>query len=76
MILTKGKTMNKEQFLKGLEKENIEPIVVDAKFPYNYNDNKGLEATNHNGITFYFFFNDDGVMLERSIVKQRITNGN
>jgi hypothetical protein len=58
----------KESFLRFLEKNNLKAKIIDAKFPYNYNDNKAYLVT-FKGLTQYFYFNSDGVLLARNIVK-------
>ena len=55
--------MTKEQsFNKWLKQTNAEHKIVDAHWPYNYNNNKGHLVT-YKGVTQYLFFNDDGILL-------------
>jgi len=61
--------MNKEQFINGCKENNIKIIERPAKWPYNYGDNKDLYATNSNGVTMRFFFNDDGILLSKEVIK-------
>ena len=50
------------------ETDNVTVKEVKAKWPYNYNDNKAYEVT-YNKVTQYFFFNDDGVLLQRKLLQ-------
>lgn len=50
------------------ETDNVIVNEVRAKWPYNYNDNKAYEVT-YNKVTQYFFFNDDGVLLQRKLLQ-------
>jgi hypothetical protein len=45
--------------------------MVSAIFPYKHSDNKGYEVT-YNNITQYFFFNNDGILLQRKIIKKAV----
>jgi len=62
--------MKKNDFLKYCDKNKISYEIVKAKWPYNYGNNKGYQATNKNGVLVYFFFNDDGILLQRRIIKK------
>jgi len=57
--------MTEQQFLDGCKLNKIDFERVDAKYPYNYNENKAYQAVNKNGLEMYFFFNDDGKLLQR-----------
>ena len=56
-----------ESFKAFLNKNDLTPEIVDAEWPYNYGDNKAYLVT-HNDVTQYFFFNDEGVMLQRKVL--------
>ena len=57
-----------ESFKKFLnDTPNIIVEIVKADWPYNYGDNKAYLVT-HNDLTQYFYFNDDGMMLQRKTV--------
>lgn len=59
---------SKQNFEIFLKKNNLEAEIVSATFPYAYNDNKAYLVT-FQGITQYFYFNEDGKLLARNIVK-------
>lgn len=55
-------------FQKFLKDNNLEAKAVKAHWPYNYNDNTGYIVT-FKGLTQYFFFNDEGLLLARKVIK-------
>ena len=62
------KKTNLQSFQDFLTKNNLTPEIVPACWPYDYNDNKGYIVT-HNGSTQYFYFNDEGVLLQRKVLQ-------
>ena len=56
-----------EAFNKFLENNNLTAKIVPAHWPYDYNDNKAYVVT-HNNSTQYFFFNDEGQLIQRKVL--------
>jgi hypothetical protein len=64
---------SEERFLKECQDnaDRITFVKVKAKWPYNYNDNMGyLVSCEGREEKLYFFFNDDGDLLEKQVVKE------
>lgn len=53
-----------ESFQKFLKDKDLTAKTVPADWPFNYNDNIAHVVT-YNGLTQYFFFNDEGQLLVR-----------
>lgn len=66
---TREETTSKlESFKQFLNKNKLSAQLVDAHWPYNYNDNKAYIVT-YKGSKRYFYFNDEGQLLVQKEVE-------
>ena len=59
-----------EAFQKFIEDKKPTVKEVPATWPFNYNDNMGYEVT-LDGLTQYFYFREDGYLLERKVLTNK-----